>query len=166
MHVLQFQTRFVGCLPQDNMWNQKNVKFLLIQRLVFQEIRKTFIIVSLWIWTWSLFSFFFFLQQVVFLVHFDLEFLISKLNHLDDFLLSVKVRAKSTFLSNFQKLNVKVLFVDAAVAYTELHEQVFKQYFLRVFERCNSHGEHPKRESVVKVLGFGQTVIKQRYTHF
>ena len=52
----------------------------------------------------------------------SLKLLISKFNYLHNLLLGIKARSQRAFLCNFQELNIKMLFVNAAIAHTEFHE--------------------------------------------
>jgi len=72
------------------------------------------------------------------------EFLVSKVNNLPDFVLSIERPDQGAFLSYFQELDEQVLFLDTSVAYTKFLKQILQQVLHGVAQTGDPHCKNPE----------------------
>jgi hypothetical protein len=58
-----------------------------------------------------------------------------------------------------------VFFIHTSIAYTKLHEEIFKLYLGWVFKTSYSHGINPKRESLIQMLSLSQAMVQEADAH-
>lgn len=105
------------------------------------------------------------LKNLILMFYLQLEFLVSEVQDLDDLLLRVEPINKGALLRYFKELNKEMLFLDAPIADTKLHEEVLQTYLGRVVISGDSHREDPERNCVIDVLRLCQAVVEQGHTH-
>ena len=137
------------------MRNMQNLEFFLIHITVVLVRVTAFIISFFGAWeVLLLLCFLFFLHKLVFLLYFQLKFLTGKFCYLGNFLLAVENCHKGTLLSNFKKVDVKVLFLNWSITHTKFHEKVLEQNLLWIVKIRYSHSKHPKSNSDIEELPF------------
>lgn len=105
------------------------------------------------------------MPQLIGVVDFCLELATCKVYDLSDLCLRVEGLHERALLRNFQKLDVQVLFGYAAVAETELQEEVLELHLGWVALAGDSHGEDPEGHGVIEVLGLCQAVVEESDAH-